>query len=96
LAEALHRIGEPAAACDELTAALQIAVKISNTFEQAAIHRELAENHHATGENQQARRHWEQALDLYTRQGMPEADQIQAQLDAQEADRAFKIYPSRT
>jgi hypothetical protein len=41
-----------------------------------------AGTYQASGHPRKARRHWRQALTLYTRLGAPEADQIRAQLAA--------------
>jgi membrane protein required for beta-lactamase induction len=40
------------------------------------------------GEGEQARRHWERALTLYTQLGAPEADQVRSQLAHQQAEQA--------
>ena len=63
LAEALHGAGQPAAARAELATALRLAAETGNTYQQASVHRDLAESHHRAGEDEQARHHWQQALD---------------------------------
>jgi tetratricopeptide (TPR) repeat protein len=86
LAEALQGVGQAAAAHAELTAALQLAAETGNTYQQASVHRDLAESHHRAGEGEQARRHWEQALILYTQLSAAEADQVRSQLSACKAE----------
>jgi DNA-binding SARP family transcriptional activator len=76
LAAALHRTGQPAAARAELAAALRLAEETDNTYQTASAHRDLAESHYSAGEAEQARCHWQQALDLYTQLGAPEANQM--------------------
>jgi tetratricopeptide (TPR) repeat protein/transcriptional regulator with XRE-family HTH domain len=80
LAEALHGIGQPAAARAKLEAALGLAAETGDTYEHACVHRDLAENDFAADEETRARQHWLEALDLYTQLGAPEADQIRSRL----------------
>jgi hypothetical protein len=93
LAEGLHATGQPAAARAELGTALRLAAETGNTYQQASVHRDLAESHHATFQDEQARHHatfqdeqarhhWQLALTLYTQLGAPEADQVRGQLAA--------------
>ncbi len=51
-------------------------------YEQARAHNGLAHTHHATGELDQARYHWHQALALYTDLDVPDADEVHAHLTA--------------
>jgi DNA-binding SARP family transcriptional activator len=85
LAEALHGAGQSAAARTELAAALRLAAETGNTYQQASAHRDLAESHDRDDDNQQARHHWQQALDLYVQLGAPDADQARSRLSAREA-----------
>jgi tetratricopeptide (TPR) repeat protein len=80
LAEALHGAGQPAAARDELETVVRVAGETGNTYMQASAHRDLAEIHRTQRQNEQARHHWQLALDLYTLLGAPEAEQIRSQL----------------
>jgi DNA-binding SARP family transcriptional activator/tetratricopeptide (TPR) repeat protein len=85
LGEALHGDGQPSGARLELAEALRLAAETGNSYEQAATHGELGESYHSTSDNEQARHHWERALDLYTQLSAPEAEQIRSRLgDLQE------------
>ncbi len=88
LAEALHGTGQSSAARAELAAALRLAADTGNTYQQASVHRDLAESHDSAGDHEQARHHRQQALTLYTQLGVPEADQVRAQLSTQDAQQA--------
>jgi hypothetical protein len=79
-AKALHGAGQPAAAQAELETALRLAAETGNTYQQASAHRDLAESHHRAGQEEYARHHRQQALDLYTHLGAPEADQVRSGL----------------
>ena len=46
--------------------ALQLAVELDQPADQARVHDGLAHTHHALGDPDQARRHWQAALDLLT------------------------------
>jgi len=86
LGEALHRAHQHAAAARaELTSALRLAAE-ADSHQEASAHRDLAESHHWTGENEQARRHLQQALRMCAQLGAPEADQVQSWLSALYAD----------
>jgi tetratricopeptide (TPR) repeat protein len=80
LAGALDRLGQPVAARAELAVALQLAAETGNTDQHASVHCDLAESHHAAGEDEQARHHWQQALALYTELGAPEAERVRDRL----------------
>jgi tetratricopeptide (TPR) repeat protein/transcriptional regulator with XRE-family HTH domain len=88
LAEALRGAGQPANVRAELEAALRLATATGSTYQLAGVHRDLAENHVSANLYEQARHHWQQALDLYTRLGAPEADQVRSRLSAHEADQS--------
>ncbi|MDQ3275250.1 MAG: hypothetical protein M3Q39_09560 [Actinomycetota bacterium] len=55
---------------------------LGDRYEQARAHDGLAHTHHATGDPDQARHHWCEALALYTDLGVPDADDVQAYLTA--------------
>jgi tetratricopeptide (TPR) repeat protein len=82
LALALHSAGQAAAGRAELTVAFRLAAKTGNTYQQAAAHGDLANSYYSAGEHEQARHHWQQALDLYTQLGAPDADEVRGQLAA--------------
>jgi Tfp pilus assembly protein PilF len=82
LAEALHGVGQSAAARAELAAAIRLAAETGNTYQQASAHRELGEILHSVGQEDQARHHWQQALILYTQLGAVEADQVRSRLSS--------------
>jgi tetratricopeptide (TPR) repeat protein/transcriptional regulator with XRE-family HTH domain len=88
LAQALHGAGQLAAARAELETALGLAAETDNTYELANAHRDLAESYRRTDADEQARRHWQQALDLYTQLGAPEAEQVRSRLAVQEPRQA--------
>ena len=62
--------------------ALAAALLIGNRHEQARAHRGLARALTAAGRDDEARPHWNSALDLYQRLGVPEADELRASLAA--------------
>jgi hypothetical protein len=72
--------GRPGRARSQHAAALALASRIGETYEQARAHNGLARVHHAGDDRGQACHHWQQALTLYTELGAPEADQVRAQL----------------
>jgi tetratricopeptide (TPR) repeat protein len=89
-AEALNSMGEvllaasrPADAEARYTTALSLASQIDDRYEQASAHSGLARCQIAAGSTSRARQHWERALALYAPLGVPEADQVRAQLAAQ-------------
>jgi len=79
LAQALHAAGRSAEARSWLEQALLAAAESGNTYQEAGTHEELAQLLQAV-EGDQARQHWELALDLYTRLGAPEAGLVRARL----------------
>jgi tetratricopeptide (TPR) repeat protein len=80
LGEATHAAGRPADALAHHTAACAIADEIGSSGQQARAHAGLGHAHQALGELTRARRHYEHALALYTRLGLPEADEVRAHL----------------
>jgi DNA-binding SARP family transcriptional activator/tetratricopeptide (TPR) repeat protein/transcriptional regulator with XRE-family HTH domain len=80
LAQALDGIGQPRAACAQLVTALRLAAETGNTYQQACTHSELAEIYCCSGHDDEARDHWQQAMELYRQLGAPEADQILSRL----------------
>lgn len=82
LAQALRQAGQPAAAHAELETALRLAAETDNAYQQAAAHCDVAESHRQVGDDVQARRHWHQALVLYTRVGAQEAGEVRSRLSA--------------
>ena len=92
-AEALNGLGQALCAdgsFDEAAArhadALTVATEIGERYEQARAHTGIATVRESVGDLDQARRHWEAALALYRSLGVPEADEVQAQLAALDAD----------
>ena len=86
-ARALNRIGEVFAATSQPdrarshhASALALASKIGDKYQQARAHHGLARAHHAASHLEQARDHWQSALALYSYLGVPEADQVHAEL----------------
>jgi DNA-binding SARP family transcriptional activator/Tfp pilus assembly protein PilF len=86
-AEALNGIGKlllatghPDHACADLSAALDLAGQIGDKKQQACAHEGLGHAYAAAGDRDQARRHWQDALALYTELGVPEAAQVRARL----------------
>ena len=80
--ETHHATGQIREARMQHTAALTLATQIGDRYEQARAQDGLAHTHHATGDTDQARHHWRQALALYTDLGVPDADEVRAQLAA--------------
>ena len=82
LAEAYMAAGQPDQARSAHASALGLATQTGDKLEQARAHTGLARIYHATGDPAQARDHWRKAFALYNDLGTPEADQIRAQLAA--------------
>jgi tetratricopeptide (TPR) repeat protein len=61
-------------------AALTLATQIGERYEQARAHNGLAHAQRVGGDLDLARHHWRQALALYTDLGVPDADDVHAQL----------------
>ncbi len=79
LGEVLLATGQAGQACAQYAAALGLASQIGAKHQQARAHHGLARAHQAAAPGQ-ARPHWQQALALYTGMGVPEADQVRAEL----------------
>jgi tetratricopeptide (TPR) repeat protein len=80
LGECLLDEGRPEEARGHHAAALDLAVEIQDQYEQARAHRCLARTYAATGDREAALRHWEQALVGYAELGVPEADEVRAEM----------------
>jgi DNA-binding SARP family transcriptional activator/uncharacterized protein HemY len=91
LGEALLAAGQLSSACTRLTTACDIASDVGDKYQQARAHDGLARAHHGLARPGQARDHWTEALALYTHLGVPEADQVRAQL----ADTGNRDNPER-
>ena len=74
--EALLATGQPAQARTRHTTALTCARETGNRYQQARAHRGLAAACHAAAELDQAHQHWQDALEIYTDLGVPEAAQM--------------------
>jgi tetratricopeptide (TPR) repeat protein len=66
--------GRTREARSQYDAALTLATRSRDRYEQARAHSGLAAIHQATGQADQAIEHWREALDRFTRLGVPEAD----------------------
>ncbi|GGM21161.1 XRE family transcriptional regulator [Dactylosporangium sucinum] len=80
LAAALLAAGDPAAARDWYAIALSLAEHTGDRHEQADAHDGLAAAHHAVGDLDDAGRHWERSLELYTGLGVPDTERITGHL----------------
>jgi hypothetical protein len=56
--------------------ALTLARQTGDRYEQGRAHHGLAHACHAAGQHDSGREHWEQALDIYTSLGVPEASDL--------------------
>ncbi len=88
-AEALNGLGEillangyPHHADARHTTALDLASQIGDKYQQARAHDGLGHVCNDTGDPHKARRHWQESLAIYEELGVPEADQVRAQLTA--------------
>jgi tetratricopeptide (TPR) repeat protein len=86
--DALNGLGEAATASGDIISAiafhaeaLQLSVGINQSYEQARAHSGLAHAHQRLGELEQAREHWQQALNLYSELGVPEVEKVRANLN---------------
>jgi tetratricopeptide (TPR) repeat protein len=61
--------GPPTEAVSDHNRALALAVELGQPDDQARAHDGLAHAHHALHQPEQARRHWQHALDILTRLG---------------------------
>jgi tetratricopeptide (TPR) repeat protein len=82
LGHAASTSGRPADAISDHTSAHRIAAGTGSRYEQAKAHAGLGGAHRVLGDSKLAGRHYRQALTLYRDLGVPEADQIQAELIA--------------
>jgi tetratricopeptide (TPR) repeat protein len=86
LGEGALATGRAADAIGHHTAAHTIAVDIGASDEEARAHAGLGTAHQASGDPVLAREHLRHALTLFTRLGMPAADEVRASLDAIDGD----------
>ena len=77
-----QRQGHYQRAANHYRQALNLAREIGDRYEQARAHSGLAHTHQATGDLNQARDHWHQALALYTVLRVPDAEDVHAHLTA--------------
>jgi tetratricopeptide (TPR) repeat protein/transcriptional regulator with XRE-family HTH domain len=82
LGEALLAAGRAARALARHQTALVVASRTGDEYQQARAHNCLARCYHVAAEPGPARRHWQRALVLYTALGVPEADEVRAELAA--------------
>jgi DNA-binding SARP family transcriptional activator len=82
LGEILLATGQPGHARTQHGTALSLANQIGDKYQQAHAHHGLGHAYRATDNPTRAHSHWQAALDLYTELGVPEADQVRAQLAA--------------
>jgi DNA-binding SARP family transcriptional activator/Tfp pilus assembly protein PilF len=80
LGDVLTATGQPCHARTQHTIALGLAHQIGDKHQQARAHEGLGSAYRATGNLGKARSHWQEALGLYTELGVPEAEQVRAQL----------------
>ena len=86
LAEAYLATGQCEEACAHYAAALDLASQVGKKEEQARAHHGLGRAHSATGDTGLAHQHWREALSIYTELGLPQADQVRAQLASEGAE----------
>jgi DNA-binding SARP family transcriptional activator/Tfp pilus assembly protein PilF len=82
LGEVLLATGRTGPALAQHTGALRLASEIGDKYQQARAHDGLARSYRASGDTGRAREHWQRALALHTDLGLPEAEQVRAQLIA--------------
>lgn len=58
--------------------ALALASKLGFRYEQARAYSGLGQAHQALGRRDRANHHWQEALDRFTRLGVPEAAEVRA------------------
>lgn len=80
LGESLLAAGQFADVRTQHAFALGLATQVGNRYEQARAHRGLGDACHADGDPEQGRRHWQQALALFTELETPEANQVRTRL----------------
>jgi tetratricopeptide (TPR) repeat protein len=82
LAHTHQIIGDLDQALAHHTVALTLATQIGERYEHARAHNGLAHTHQVAGDLAQTRHHWRHALALYTDLGVPDADDVRADLIA--------------
>ncbi|MEV4759926.1 tetratricopeptide repeat protein [Micromonospora sp. NPDC049559] len=82
LGEAAHAAGRPAEAVTHHEAAHALALEIGALDQRARAQAGLGQARLALGDEAGAQRHYAAALDLYAELGMPQAEQVRAQLAA--------------
>jgi DNA-binding SARP family transcriptional activator len=82
LGEAARLAGNAAEALRSHTEALGIAVQVGSRDQQARAHAGVGHAHRTMGDADLARTHFEHAHAIYTDLGMPEAEEMRAQLEA--------------
>jgi DNA-binding SARP family transcriptional activator len=82
LGEALLGLGEPAAAVEQHAAAAALAVHTGDRDEQARAHHGTGHGYQQFGDPARAQEELHRALILYRELGLPQADQVRADLDA--------------
>jgi tetratricopeptide (TPR) repeat protein len=85
LGELLLETGRTADALARHAVALDAASQVGEKYEQARAHAGLARAYQTSGDTGKARNHGHEALTRYTELGAPEADQVRAQLAADNA-----------
>src|SRR5205807_1919678 len=76
--ETLLATGRPAQAHARPSAALTLTRQTGDRYQQARARQGLGSACQATGQPDQARQHWQHALDIYTDLGVPDAARIHA------------------
>jgi tetratricopeptide (TPR) repeat protein/transcriptional regulator with XRE-family HTH domain len=74
--------GKPRDAHASFAAALDLGIELDLRHIRARTHDGLGRACQALGDADQARRHWQQALAIFTKLGVPEAEQVRARLAA--------------
>jgi len=82
LGESELAAGHPDQAGVQHVSALRLAVESGDRYQQARAHAGVARAGQATGDDDLARRHWHQAVTLYTVLGVPDAEDARDRLDA--------------
>jgi tetratricopeptide (TPR) repeat protein len=81
LGHTLRAAGRAGDALADHQRALALAGRFGYPYEQARAHAGLGHAYQALGRHDRARDHWREALDRFTRLGVPEAAEIRARLD---------------
>jgi tetratricopeptide (TPR) repeat protein len=88
-----HATGHPGAALDHHQQAYLLAVELGNPADQARAHDGLAHAYEALGQPEQARQHWQTALDILTRLGVDHTEEPEANTAAIRAHLAALAAP---